>query len=191
MTKYTDNLWSDLMEKHGAALDQAGRPEAHRTRRPGSRAIAGGTLALVAAAAAITAGLTSTGGTPAGTLSTAGGTTKVVTAAYSITKSSNGSILVQISQEQSIVDADARLKSMGINEKVSVFPRPGAATTSAPVTCTPVDGAPKQPQIQVLLGDNGTETIASGNTGAGTWHLKSCVVFPVSDKGNSGTVAGG
>jgi hypothetical protein len=75
---------------------------------------------------------------------------------------------------------------MGIHEKVAVFPKPGAATVSGPVPCTPVDGASKQQPVQVLLGTDGTQVIGSGNTGAGTWHLGSCVVFPASDKGNSG-----
>jgi len=110
----------------------------------------------------------------------------VVTDAYTITEMSNGSVLVQVNQLESILAADAKLSSMGIQEKVSVFPKPGAATVSGPVTCAPVGGAPKQPQVQVLLGTNGTEVIAGGNTGAGTWHLGSCVVFPTSDKGNSG-----
>jgi len=183
MAKFTENLWNDLAQEHGAALAQATRPGPGRARRP--RVIAGSTLALVAAGTALGLGLTSTSGsTPAGTA--AGGIRKVVTAAYTITEMSNGSVLVQVNQRKSIVAADAKLSSMGIQEKVAVFPKPGAATVSGPVTCKPVDGAPKQPQVQVLLGTNGTEVIAGSNTGAGTWHLGSCVVFPASDKGNSG-----
>ena len=183
MTKFTENLWNDLAQERGAALDRASRPGPGRARRPGL--IAGSTLALAAGGTALGLGLTSTGSTPAGGTA-AGGIRKVVTTAYTITEKSNGSVLVQVNQMESIVAADARLSSMGIQEKVSVFPKPGAATVSGPVTCAPVDGAPKQPQVQVLLGTNGTEVIASGNTGAGTWHLGSCVVFPTSDKGNSG-----
>ena len=179
MTKFTENLWNDLAQEHGEALAQATRSGPGRARRP--RVIAGSTLALAAAGTALGLGLTSTSGsTPAGSIR------KVVTAAYTITEMSNGSVLVQINQTQSIVAADAKLSSMGFQEKVSVFPKPGAATDSGPVTCTPVDGAPKQPQVQVLLGTNGTEVIGSGNTGAGTWHLDSCVVFPTGYTGNSG-----
>jgi hypothetical protein len=177
MAKFTENLWNDLAQEHGTALAQATRSGPGRARRPGL--IAGSTLALAAAGTALGLGLASTSGsTPTGK--------KVVTDAYTITEMSNGSVLVQINQRKSIVAADAKLSSMGIQEKVSVFPKPGAATVSGPVTCKPVDGAPKQPQVQVLLGTNGTEVIAGSNTGAGTWHLGSCVVFPTSDKGNSG-----
>jgi hypothetical protein len=179
MAKFTENLWRDLAQEHGAALAQATRPSPGLARRP--RVIAGSTLALAAAGTALGLGLTSTSGsTPAG------GIKKVVTAAYTITEKSDGSVLVQVNQQESILAADAKLSSMGIQEKVAVFPKPGAATASGPVPCAPVDGAPKQPQVQVLLGTNGTEVIAGGNTGAGTWHLGSCVVFPTSDKGNSG-----
>ena len=184
MAKFTENLWNDLAQEHGAALAQATRPGPGLARRP--RVIAGSTLALAAAGTALGLGLTSTNGsTPAGGTA-AGGIRKVVTTAYTITEKSNGSVLVQINQQKSIVAADAKLSSMGIQEKVSVFPKPGAATVSGPVTCAPVDGAPNQPQVQVLLGTNGTEVIAGGNTGAGTWHLGSCVVFPAGYKGNSG-----
>jgi hypothetical protein len=183
MTKFTENLWNDLAQEHGAALAQATRPGPGLARRP--RVIAGSTLALAAAGTALGLGLTSTSGTPAGGTAT-GGIRKMVTDAYTITKMSDGSVLVQVNQTESIIAADAKLSSMGIQEKVSVFPKPGAATVSGPVTCAPVGGASKQPQIQVLLGTNGTEIIGGGNTGAGTWHLGSCVVFPTSDKGNSG-----
>jgi hypothetical protein len=182
MSKFADNLWRDLAEEHGPALARAGGPEPGHGRR--SRVIAGGTLAVAVAGTALGLGLTSTSGTAAS------GTTKVVTAAYTITENSDGSVLVQVNQEQSIVAADAKLASMGIHEKVSVFPKSGAAAVSGPVTCTPVDGASKQETVRVLLGTNGTEVIAPGttgdNTGVGTWHLGSCVVFPADYKGNSG-----
>jgi hypothetical protein len=192
MTKFTDNLWHDLAREHGAALEHADRPETGRARRLSPRVIAGSTLVLVVGGTALGLGLTSTGSTPAGatTTTTANGTTTVTTTAYTITKKSDGAVLVQVNQQQSIVAADAKLASMGINEKISVFPKPGAATVPGPVTCTPVDGASKQEQVQVLLGTNGTEVIAPGttgdNTGVGTWHLASCVVFPANYKGNSG-----
>jgi hypothetical protein len=38
--------------------------------------------------------------------------------------------------------------------------------------------------VKVLLGTNGTEVIESGNTGAGTWHLGTCLL--TGDTGNTG-----
>src|SRR5215469_13170786 len=113
MTKLTENLWKDLAQEHGAALDRATRPGPGRARRPGL--IAGGTLALAAAGTALGLGLTSTsgstgaggtgaGGTAAGGTA-AGGIRKVVTAAYTITEKSDGSVLVQVNQRQSILAA--------------------------------------------------------------------------------------
>ena len=64
MTKFTENLWNDLAQEHGAALAQATRPGPGRARRTGL--IAGSTLALAAAGTALGLGLTSTGSTPAG-----------------------------------------------------------------------------------------------------------------------------
>lgn len=191
MTRFTDHLWSDIAAEHGAALEQAKRSGPGQ-RRPGL--IASTTLALAVGGTALGLGLTSAGGAPAGGTSTTAGGTTITTAAYSITKHSDGSILVKVTQEQSIVAADAKLKSMGIPDKVAVFPKPGPATTSGPTTCKPVDGASKQPQIQVLLGTNGTEVIKptaqNEGTGVGTWHLASCVDFPVNDTGNSGPAGG-
>src|SRR5215471_8153151 len=105
MAKFTENLWNDLAQEHGTALAQATRPGPGRARRPGL--IAGGTLALAAAGTALGLGLTSTsgstgaGGTGAGGTA-AGGIRKVVTAAYATTEKSDGSVLVQVNQRQSI-----------------------------------------------------------------------------------------
>ena len=184
MAKFAENLWNDLAQEHGAALAQATRPIPGLAGRP--RVVAGRSLALAAAGTALGLGLTSTSGSASAGGASAGGMRKMVTDAYTITKMSNGSVLVQVNQYQSIVAADAKLSSLGIQEKVSVVPKPGAATVSGPVTCAPVGGAPKQPQVQVLLGTNGTEVIAGSNTGVGTWHLGSCVVFPTGYTGNSG-----
>src|SRR5262245_66193417 len=96
MAKFTENLWHDLAQEHGPALAQATRPGPGRARRPGL--IAGSTLTLAAAGTALGLGLTSTSGsTPAG------GIKKVVTAAYTITEKSDGSVLVQVNQDRKSV----------------------------------------------------------------------------------------
>lgn len=184
MTKFTDNLWSDLMQEHGPAIANASRPGQGRVRRP--RVIAGGTLALAVAGTALGLGLTSTGGTA---VSATGGTT-LVTTAYTITTHSNGSILVKIGQDESIIAADQKLNAL-IKEQVVLRIGAGPATVSGPVTCTPGEPNMKGPQVKVLLGADGTEVIAPGttgdNTGVGTWHVTACTVYPTADIGKGGT----
>ena len=144
----------------------ADRPEPGRApllRRP--RVLAGSTL-----------GLTAAGSTPA----------------YAITKNSDGSVLVTINQATSLPQANAKLTAMGIHEQVDIQMASGAAPTKGAVTCTPEPGVPG-PALKVLVGNDGSEVIASGNTGAGTWHLAACKTFKTGDTGpgtgNSGTVA--
>jgi hypothetical protein len=171
MTKFTDNLWRDLAREHRAALVQARRPGPGRARRP--RVIAGSTLALAGAGAAIALVLTSTSSTPA-------------SAAVTVAKVSDGSILVTLNQpgSQAISQADAKLAAMGFHEGIAIRMGSGPAAVSGPVTCTPEPGIPNQPTVKVLVGTNGTEVITAGNTGAGTWHLNSCNL--AGDTGNTG-----
>src|SRR5215472_4879899 len=115
MAKFTENLWRDLAEEHGAGLAHTERPSPVRSRRP--RVIAGSTLALAAAGTALALGLTSTG---APSTSATGGT-RVVTAAYTITQNSNGSVLVTINQTEALPQANQKLTSMGIHEQVTIY----------------------------------------------------------------------
>jgi hypothetical protein len=185
MTKFTDNLWSDLARQHGAALAQTRRRGPSWIRRP--RVIAGSTLALAAIAAVITLGLTSTGGT------TAGGT-RVVTDAYTITQNSSGSVLVTISRSQSIAQANQKLADMGIGERVIIHMGSGAAPVSGPVACAPAPGV-SGPPVKVLLGTNGTEVIQPGttgdNTGVGSWHIASCQLTGDTGSGGAGNTGVG
>jgi len=184
MTKFTDNLWRDLAQEHGAVLAHAERPEPRWTRRP--RVIAGSTLAVAAVAAAVTLGLTSTGST------TAGGT-RVVTDAYTITQSSSGSVLVQVNNKESINAANAKLNAM-LKEQVVVRTESGPASVTGPVTCTPGESNVHGPTVKVLLGADGTQVITPGttgdNTGVGTWHLTACSVYTTADMGTGGTGTG-
>jgi hypothetical protein len=189
MTKFTQNLWSDLMQEHGPAIANASRPSPGRLRRP--RVIAGGTLALAVAGTALGLGLTSTGGT---TASTTGGTT-LVTAAYTITTHSNGSILVKMGDQESVNAVNKQLNAM-IKEYAILDFKPGPAPVSGPVTCTPGERNMGGPQVSVLLGTDGTQVIAPGttgdNTGVGTWHIASCSVYLTADqpKGSTGNPDG-
>src|ERR1700742_4786017 len=106
MTRYTDRLWRDLAREHGPALALADRPEPGRAallRRP--RVLAGSTLALAGVGTALTLGLTAATSTPA----------------FAVTRSADGSVLVQMSQEQNIVQANAKLIAMGIHEQFYVW----------------------------------------------------------------------
>ena len=180
MTKFTENLWSDLAREHGAALVQGSRPGPGRARRP--RVIAGSTLALAGVGAAIALVLTSTSSTPA-------------SAAVTVAKVSDGSILVTLSQpgSQAISQADQKLAAMGFHEGIVIYMGSGPAAVSGPVTCTPEPGIPSQPTVKVLVGTNGTEVTnpgaTPGNTGVGTWHLKSCNL--ASDTGGTGNTGAG
>jgi hypothetical protein len=186
MTKFTENLWRDLAQEHGAALAHTDRPGPGRTRRPG--VIAGSTLALAIAGTALGLGLTSTGSTPT---SATGGTATL--AAYTVTQNSDGSVLVQINQGTSLPAANHKLTAMGIHEQVTIYMKPGAAAVSGPVTCTPEPGV-SGPPLKVLVGTNGTEVIQPGttgdNTGVGSWHLGHCVTTETGS-GNTGNTGAG
>jgi hypothetical protein len=188
MTKFTDNLWNDLAREHGADLAPRGSARV-RTRHPG--AIAGSTLVLAVGGTALALGLTSTGGTPtaAGATPTASGLINITTDAYTITGSSTGTILVDLKFQAAASAAEQQLRAMGYG--LQIFPKPGAAPVSGPVSCPPIDGAPKHPQVKVLLADNGTQVITgtaqNEGTGVGTWHVGTCNLYPVGYKGNSGS----
>jgi len=179
MTRYTDNLWGDLVREHGATLAHADRPEPGRAallRHP--RVLAGSTLALAGVGTALTLGLTAATSTPA----------------FAITKSADGSVLVQISQATSLPQANAKLTAMGIHEQVTIYMRSGAGAAPGPVTCTPAPGV-SGPALKVLVGKDGTEVIKPGttgdNTGAGTWSLAKCTTTGDTGSGNTGNTGAG
>jgi hypothetical protein len=144
--------------------------------------IAGGTLALAGVGAAIALVLTSTSSTPA-------------SAAVTVAKTSDGSILVTLNKpgSQAIAQADQKLAAMGLHEGIVIYMGSGPSAVSGPVTCSPEPGIPNQPTVKVLVGTNGTEVINPGttaaNTGVGTWHLKSCNL--ASDTGGTGNTGAG
>jgi hypothetical protein len=177
MTRFTDNLWRDLAQEHGPALALADRPEPGRARllrRP--RVLAGSTLGLAVAGAALVLGLGAATSTPA----------------FAISTNADGSVTVTMNNGDSIVAVNDKLTSMGIHEQIIIRMAPGRAPASGPVTCTPAPGTSNLPgpPLKVLVGNNGTEVIASGatagNTGEGTWHLAACHVNTPGDTGNTG-----
>lgn len=200
MSKFTEHLWSDLVEEHGATIEDTPRPEAAPfLRRPG--VLAGGTLVLAAAGTAVGLLVGAGGVTPAApspqpaalptaTLPTAA-THAPATYTVSVSKTTDGAVLIRLSKFEGISDANAKLAKMGIKEQIGLYMGTGPARVPGPVTCTTGPGAhlpPDAPKVRILIGDNGTEVIGPGetvgNTGVGTWHLISCLVGD--DAGNSG-----
>ena len=115
MTKFTDNLWRDLVQEHGAALAQAGRPGPGRARRPRPRVLAGSTLALAGVGAAIALVLTSTSSTPA-------------FAAVTVAKVSDGSVLVKLNKPapRRSPRQTSKLAAMGFHEGITIYMASGA-----------------------------------------------------------------
>jgi hypothetical protein len=173
MSRFTNNLWSDLAREHGASLAHADHPQAagSRLRRP--RVFAGGTLGLAGIGAALVVAL---GGSAA--------------PAYAVTQENDGSVLVNLNYttNQNLGQVDTKLTSLGVNEHVLIYMQRGAASTSGPVTCTL--GAGADTAVKILVGADGTEVIgpgqSGGNTAEGSFHLDHCVAV-----GNSSTDATG
>jgi hypothetical protein len=176
MSKFADNLWRDLVREHGPTLAHADRPQPGRSRRP--RFLAGSTLGLAGVGAALVLALGGSAAPPA----------------FAITKQDDGSVLVHLNyvKNLNLGQVEQKLKDMGTNEQITIYMGTGAATVSGPVTCAPATGAasPSGPQVKVLVGKDGTEVIAAGqsggNTAEGTFHLNHCVVSSDTGTGNSG-----
>ena len=178
MTKFTDHLWRDLVQEHGPTLAQVDRPAAGRGRLRRPRVLAGSTLGLAGVGAALVLAL---GGTAA------------TTPAFAVTKKADGSVLVNLNYvtHQNLGQANAKLAAVGSGEQITIYMASGAATASGPVTCTPAAGV-SGPTVKVLVGKDGTEVIAAGqsggNTAEGSFHLDRCTTSnPGSDNaGNTG-----
>ena len=181
MSKYTERLWSDLVQEHGATLTQAERPEAGQARllrRP--RVLAGGTLGLAGVGTALVLLL---GGTAA------------TTPAFAVTKSNDGSVLVNMNYDanQNLPQVNHKLIAMGTNEQITIYMATGSATATGPVTCKAGSGV-SGPTVRVLVGKDGTEVIppgeSAGNTAEGTFHLDHCTTDNPGS-GDAGNTAAG
>ena len=182
MSKFTDNLWRDLVREHGATLAQADRPDPGRVsrgpvllRRP--RVLAGGSLGLAGVGTVLVLAL--------------GGTAATAPAAFAVTQRNDGSVLVQLNYftNQDLPQLNAKLAAMGTGEAVAIQMASGPAAVPGPVTCTPGAGV-SGPPVKVLVDPNGTEVIgrgqSAGNTAEGTFHLARCVTSSDRGSGNSG-----
>jgi hypothetical protein len=179
MSKFTDHLWSDLVREHGPALARAdrrqpGRAEGSRVlRRP--RVLAGSTLGLAGIGAALVLALGGSAAPPA----------------FAITRNGDGSVLVKLNYIRGLAGANRQLVAMGIHEQIFTWSATGPAVVPGPIKCVPWHGVklPPGPPVKVLVGTNGTEVIASGesagNTAEGTFHTTKC--WLTSDTGPGAT----
>jgi hypothetical protein len=173
------------LERFGDELDRAAHRELSTDGGPvrariRPRLFAGGTLGLAGVGAAIALALSGSAAAPA----------------FAVTRDSDGSVLVQLNYntDQNLGQVNAKLAAMGTGEQVTIYMAAGAASVSGPVTCTAAAGT-SGPPVKVLVGANGTEVIAAGqsagNTAEGSFHLNHCVVSSATGTGNSGTATTG
>ena len=129
MTKFADQLFTDLMREHGPALADT-RPLAGSRRQLASRrALVATGVAGLAAAATAGALVAVGGGTPAGR----------ETPAYALTTSQDGTITLAVYHPSGISQANAKLHQLG--DRVVVVPiRPGCPSVhSLPPPMRPAD----------------------------------------------------
>jgi hypothetical protein len=157
-------------------LSGASGPVRARAARRRPRFLAGSTLLLAGVGAAL---LLALGGTSA------------TTPAFAVTRSNDGSVLVQLNYnaDQNLPQVEQKLASMGIHERVVIYMARGPAAVAGPVTCTANPGV-SGPTVKVLVGTNGTEVIgpgqSAGNTAEGTFHLVRCFTSSDTGSGNTG-----
>jgi hypothetical protein len=118
MTKFSDQLFRDLMREHGQDLASARVPDPPR-RRPAARPLlltagAGG-LAIAATVAAVVAGAGG-GGAGGGGGAVAGGGNP----AYSVTKLPDGTVSVAVYRKSGITGANSKLQTLDDNQVVIV-----------------------------------------------------------------------
>lgn len=152
------NLSRDQQATHADQL------QPRRAHRPASRLLAGGTLGLAGVGAGLVLALGIGGATSP--------------PAFAITKHDDGSLTVNLDNDGGLIGANRKLAAMGYDEHIQFRMAQGPASVSGPVECvaSPNGATVSGPPVSVTVGpnDSNTETIASGNTGAGVWHVANC-----------------
>jgi hypothetical protein len=161
-------------------LSTPSRPVRARVRRSRPRLLAASTLGLAGVGAALVLALSGSAAPPA----------------FAVTRSSDGSVLVQLNYntDQNLPQVNRKLTELGTHEQITIYMASGPAAVSGPVSCTPAPSA-SGPPVKVLVGTNGTEVIASGqsagNTAEGTFHLNHCTITGDTGSRNSGNTGAG
>jgi hypothetical protein len=102
MSKFEDRLWRELVRKHGAELSQMTRPADRRARRARPRLLAGTSVVLAVAVAAM-----------ALVLSAASSPT-----AFAVNRNADGTYTISLQKLAAIHGANAKLAALGIRAKL-------------------------------------------------------------------------
>jgi hypothetical protein len=121
-----------------------------RARRRRSRLLASSSLGLAGIGAGVLIVLSGTAAT---------------SPAFAITQH-DGSVLVQLSSQEDIAQANQKLAAMGINEQFTLYSNPEPTTASGPENCTagPGAGVPNPPVEVVVNTDNADNTGTTGTS---------------------------
>jgi hypothetical protein len=161
MTKFADQLYSDLIREHGSALAET-RPPASSRREFASRRVLLATGAGGVALAATAGVLVATAGSPAGAGHPAAA---AGTPAYKLTSGHDGTITLAVYQTSGIAQVNAKLRQLGDNVVVVPVEAGCPAITSL--------GKPAVPAIGKLIGlgigrsANGSVTVNASGVPAG------------------------
>ena len=102
MGKFEDRLWRELVGRHGPDLAQIARPAATRQRRTRPRVVAGTSLALAGAVAAVALVLGAASSSPA----------------FAVSRNADGSVTVSLKAITAIDGANAKLAALGIRARL-------------------------------------------------------------------------
>ena len=173
MSRFEDNLWRSVVDRHGEDLAAGDGPVSAGTRRA-RPLVAGATLGLAASATAVALLV---------------GATASPQPAYAVTQSHNGAVSVKVNSRSGIASANRRLAALGIHQRVTDVTHGRSVTmgwslpasgcwmyeTGKPPVTVQLSAADQQADIH-----NGlfTPPATTGNTGGppqnGPWHVIYC-----------------
>jgi hypothetical protein len=138
MTKFSDQLFDDLMREHGQALAGVRAPAARRRHvpRPVMLTAGAGGLAAVAAVGTLVAG----GAAPA----------------YAVTTHSDGTVTLAVYQKSGITQANAKLRQVGDGRVVVVPVEPGCPSINSLSTLPGKPGTRLKLSLKVSTGGGAT-----------------------------------
>jgi hypothetical protein len=157
MTKFSDELFNDLMREHGTTLANAA-PPVHRGHRATGRqmmlAAGGGGLAV---AAAVAGTLVATGG-PAATAAGNAGSAGSKTPAYAVTQNANGTVTLTAYQQSGIAGINSKLQKLG-DKNVYVVPVEPGCPSMTSLSKPLVSGVGHRIGAAIGISHNGSITV--------------------------------